>query len=127
MNKSVIFISGDREQPEARWKRLLKPHLNKILGEGDDIPKEVTIEGTQLCINGTAIGDWRLISNFKISDDYNFLEYMYGDNIIRLISFGIKGFEEDFYKIDSISEHRITETGDWERDFTYVYDRFDEE
>jgi hypothetical protein len=127
MSKSIIFISGDREQPEARWKRLLKPILNKMLGEADDIPKEVTIKNNQLCINGTAIGDWRLISDFKISDDYDLLEYMYGDNIVRIISFGMKGFEKDFYMIDSISEHRITETGDWERDFTYVYNKYDEE
>lgn len=127
MSKSIIFISGNQEPPEAKWKRLLKPHLNKMLGESDDIPKDVTIKDNQLCINGTAIGDWRLISNFKISDDYDLLEYRYGDNLVRIISFGIKGFEKDFYKINSISEHRITETGDWDRDFTYVYDRYMEE
>lgn len=128
MSKSVIFISGNQEPPEAHWKRLLKPHLNKMLGESDDIPKEVTIKDDQLCINGTAIGDWRLISNFKISDDYDsLLEYKYGDNIVRLISFGMKGFEEDFYKINSISEHHITETGDLDRDWKYVYDRFGED
>ena len=118
MRRTIIYISGDREQPEARFKRLLKSHLNELLGISDDIPKEVTIEDNQLCINGTPIGDWRIMCNF--TSEGPFLIFDYGDDKERYISFGFKGFDDDYYKVYEITE--MTKGANAET--KYIYRKF---
>ena len=115
MRRTIIYISGDREQPEARFKRLLKPHLNELLGISDDIPKEVTIEDNQLCINGTPIGDWRIMCNFTAEGP--FLIFDYGDDKERYVSFGFKGFDDDYYKVYEITE--MTKNANAETKYIY--------
>lgn len=91
-NGSVIGIyesgSFEKKAAEQRFQRVLKPFLEQLLDE--DAPKEVTIDKkNQLCINGTPVGDWQYISQFKLTDLKD-LEFDYGYGRKRVVYFGMQ-------------------------------------
>lgn len=65
--------------------------LNKILDI--DAPKNVVVDGAnQVCINGIAIGDWRMMDKIYVTDDEK-LCFVYEKVNKRFVDFGVHGYE----------------------------------
>lgn len=87
--------SGTKKANEQRFQRILIPLLDELLDT--DSPKEVIIDGqNQLCINGTPIGNYLYIAEFKVDTMAGLLEfaYRYKNSCRRIVDFGMPGFEK---------------------------------
>jgi hypothetical protein len=131
--KSYIFTNHNLEKETYRVRRLIEPLLEQILGK--DAPKEVTVDDKNLYINGTAVGEWKKVSNFSVDEDS--LRFDYGsdemdldqnmddlaDTKYRVIDFGWKAFQPaDYYKVHVIWEYEYGKLGN-----KVIYNRFKEE
>ena len=80
----------------------LKPILNEINGIG--VPQDITIIDNQLCINGTPVGNWQEMSNFRAEGSFLCFDYA---GVKRSVAFGFKGFDKNFYDVFEIYEIRM--------------------
>lgn len=87
-----------KEFEAERLYAVLQPLLNRIFDY--DVPVKVAIDrSSRICINGTAIGDYRLARHFELTDDF-LLKFDYGENKKRFVNFGVREFE----KINRVKE-----------------------
>ena len=88
-------------------KRILTPLLGKIYGEYDSkAPRDIVIDdNNNLLINGTPVGDWRLMSCFET--DGMFLSFKYSEeNITRMVMFCTDPFDvSTCHKIYGVYEY----------------------
>ena len=105
MSQTIILVSSSNSP--ARYlqiaRRKISPILDKLLGT--EAPKELTISGEQLLINGTPIGDWRLMSNFELDGAFLIFDYGSSHKVQRAVSFGIRGWDKEYYKVLTVHEY----------------------
>lgn len=105
---SLYVYSSDSfgiEAAQQRLRRAIIPLLEKIYGKFDStLPKDIVIDrDNNLLINGTSVGDWRLMCCFEI--DEPFLTFQYGDNKKRYVAFGTDMLDvSTFHKVHCIFE-----------------------
>ncbi len=82
----MIVIEGLSKSEQAYLQiaeRKFLPLLQKCM---DDPDPKLTIENGQLCVNGVPIGDWTLISNYRLADQG--ISFQYGEKRTRYLFFG---------------------------------------
>ncbi len=89
-----------KQSCEQRFIRIITPLIKDFIG---DSPLKIKIDNNQLCINGVALGDYRQLCNFDFDSKTGILSYYHG-NSNRLLGFGLKGLEADYYKVAVIIE-----------------------
>lgn len=72
---------------QAHYLQIAERKLLPLLKKKMDDPKpKLTIENGQLCVNGVPIGDWTLISNYRLADQG--VSFQYGEKRTRYLFFG---------------------------------------
>lgn len=120
MASEVIFESPSMgiEAARQRFQRIVVPMLGQIYGKTNgNAPKEVDInKDNNLLINGTPVGDWRLVSRFEVHGPM--LTFQYG-NHTRMVMFGTDPLDPlTCHEVDSVCEF-----APWSTDVKYIYER----
>ena len=96
-----------RISPEDEYlgiaKNKLLPLMNQIMDP--DTSKELAVRDNQLCINGVPVGEWRLISQYRlVSVSARAIAFRYGSRQIRKVYFGSSAFSDDPDRVVQITE-----------------------
>lgn len=75
--KGFVYWSptGTKEAEQQRLERLVVPLLRDLMKNVPDYEPHIEVTADALLISGIAVGDWRLMSNFRIESESLVFDY----------------------------------------------------